>query len=159
MSDSSPPSTAIAGGCNCGAVRFEIAAPPVSALACWCRRCQRRTGSGGGPNARTADGTFRLLGDAAAVGVWDPGDGGWEKVFCNRCGSQICSRDPGDRARVSVRFGAFDQAPEIALGAHPFVADAAPWGQPPDDGLPRYPERAPADLGGSHADPGDPAAG
>ena len=145
------PALALTGGCNCGAVRFEVTEPLRSALACWCRRCQRRTGSGGGSNARTVDGSFRLLGEEAAVGAWDPGDGGWEKVFCNRCGSQICSRDPGDHAKVSVRFGAFDEEPAVALGGHQFTAYAAPWGQPPDDGLPRYPERAPADAGGSRA--------
>lgn len=146
----SEPATSITGGCNCGAVRFEVSEPLVSALACWCRRCQRRTGAGGGPNARTARGSFRLVGEEDVVGAWDPGDGGWEKVFCNRCGSQICSRDPGDPAKVSVRFGALDEEPGIAVSAHQFTAYAAPWGQPPDDGLPRYPERAPVDAGGSH---------
>ena len=140
----SAPAIPITGGCNCGAVRFEVSEPLVAGLACWCRRCQRRTGTGGSPGARTAPGSFRLLGEADAVGVWDPGDGGWEKVFCRRCGSQICSRDPGERAKVSVRFGAFDEDPGIRVSAHQFTAYAAPWGQPPDDGLPRYPERAPA---------------
>jgi hypothetical protein len=153
----SDPVLPLTGGCNCGAVRFEVDEPLVSALACWCRRCQRRTGAAGGPNARTALGSFRLVGDPAAVGVWDPGDGGWEKVFCNRCGSQICSRDPADSAKASVRFGAFDEDPGIAVSAHQFTAFAAPWGQPPDDGLPRYPERAPADAGGSHPDAGNAA--
>lgn len=147
----SDPALALTGGCNCGAVRFEVTEPLQGAIACWCRRCQRRSGTGGGPNARTADGSFRLLGDEAALGVWDPGDGGWEKVFCNRCGSQICSRDPADHDKVSVRFGAFAEDPGIRISAHQFTAYAAPWGQPPDDGLPRYPERAPADAGGSHA--------
>jgi hypothetical protein len=146
----SDPALPLTGGCNCGAVRFEVTEPPISALECWCRRCQRRTGSGSGPNARTSSGSFRFVGGEEAVGAWDPGDGGWEKLFCNRCGSQICSRDPGDHAEVSVRFGAFDEDPGIRVGAHQFVAYAAPWAQPPDDGLPRYPERAPADAGGSH---------
>jgi hypothetical protein len=142
----------LSGGCNCGAVRFEVTEPLVSALACWCRRCQRRTGAGGGQNARTVPGSFRRLGDAEALAVWDPGDGGWEKVFCGRCGSHICSRDPGDAGLVSVRFGAFDEDPGIRISAHQFTAYAAPWAPPPDDGLPRYPERAPAVAGGSHGD-------
>lgn len=142
-----PPLT---GGCNCGAVRFEVTEPLLGALACWCRRCQRRTGAGGGANARTAPGSFRLLAGEEAIAVWDPGDGGREKVFCGRCGSQICSRNPADRDQVSVRFGAFDEDPGIRISAHQYTAYAAPWAQPPDDGLPRYPERAPAAAGGSH---------
>jgi hypothetical protein len=153
----SDPAPVLTGGCNCGAVRFEVSEPLQSALQCWCRRCQRRSGAGSGPNARTAPGSFRFLGGGEdAVEAWDPGDGGWEKVFCRRCGSQICSRDPGDHSKVSVRFGVFDQDPGIRITAHQFTAFAAPWARPPDDGLPQYPERAPAAAGGSHAAAGDP---
>lgn len=153
MSDSSLP---ITGGCNCGAVRFEVSEPPLSALQCWCRRCQRRTGTGSGPNARTASGSFRIVSSREELGVWDPGDGGWSKVFCRRCGSQICSWDPADESKVSVRFGAFDGDPGIRVSAHQFTAYAAPWAQPPDDGLPHYPERAPAGAGGSHGEADSP---
>jgi hypothetical protein len=140
----------ITGGCNCGAVRFEISQPLVAAVTCWCKRCQRRSGTGSAPNARTVPGSFRLVSGAEAATAWDPGDGGWEKVFCGRCGSQVCSRDPADHDRVGVRFGALDGDPGIRPGAHQFTAYAAAWAPVPDDGLPRYPERAPADAGGSH---------
>jgi hypothetical protein len=30
------------GGCNCGAVRFEVTEPLVAATHCHCTRCQRR---------------------------------------------------------------------------------------------------------------------
>ena len=33
----------ITGGCGCGAVRFEVWKPFVSAAYCHCTRCQRRT--------------------------------------------------------------------------------------------------------------------
>jgi hypothetical protein len=147
-----PEPTVLTGGCNCGAVRFEVTAPLASALNCWCKRCQRRSGIGGGPNARTVDGSFAFVGDTTALAGWDPGDGGWEKMFCGRCGSHLCARDQADHSRVVVRFGAFDEDPGIRPGLHQYVAYAAPWAPPPDDGLPRYPERAPA-AGGSHPDP------
>ena len=35
----------LTGGCGCGAVRFEVERPFVSAGYCHCTRCQRRTGS------------------------------------------------------------------------------------------------------------------
>ena len=34
----------LTGGCNCGAVRFEITEPLFGARYCHCTRCQRRTG-------------------------------------------------------------------------------------------------------------------
>ena len=42
----SEPSLPLTGGCGCGAVRFEITAPLVSAVYCHCTRCQRRSGAG-----------------------------------------------------------------------------------------------------------------
>jgi hypothetical protein len=33
------------GGCLCGAIRYHIAAPPVEALYCHCRICQRAHGA------------------------------------------------------------------------------------------------------------------
>ena len=37
----------LTGRCNCGAVRFELTEPLLGASYCHCKRCQRRTGSGG----------------------------------------------------------------------------------------------------------------
>jgi hypothetical protein len=42
-----------------------------------------------------------------------------------------------------VRLGAFDADPGVRPGIRQFVAYAAPWEPIPDDGLPRFPERAP----------------
>ena len=36
----------LTGGCNCGAVRYEVSKPLVRASYCHCKRCQRRSGSG-----------------------------------------------------------------------------------------------------------------
>jgi hypothetical protein len=33
------PDLPLTGGCNCGAVRFEVTAPLVAASYCHCRRC------------------------------------------------------------------------------------------------------------------------
>ena len=35
-----------AGGCTCGAIRYEITAEPVRSFQCQCRDCQRDTGGG-----------------------------------------------------------------------------------------------------------------
>jgi hypothetical protein len=129
----------LTGGCACGEVRFDIAEPLVGALYCHCKRCQRRTGTAFSVSGATAPGSFRFVAGEDLVSVWDPGDGGWEKLFCNRCGGHLASRR---EETLSVRFGALDGDPGIRPAAHQFVTYAAPWEPLPDDGLPRYPERA-----------------
>ena len=48
---SSDASLPLTGGCGCGAVRFELSAPPVAAVYCHCTRCQRRTGTSSAASA------------------------------------------------------------------------------------------------------------
>jgi hypothetical protein len=134
----------LTGGCNCGAVRFEVTAPLLGAVYCHCTRCQRRTGTAASANARAAPGSFRIVAGEERLRAWKPADGA-EKWFCGGCGSALFSRQPEDHSRVGVRLGAFDGDPGIRPSAHQFVAYAAPWEPIPDDGLPRFPEARVAD--------------
>jgi hypothetical protein len=129
----------LTGGCGCGAVRFEVDAPLVSASYCHCTRCQRRTGTAASANAGTRPGSFRLVAGAEHVRAWAP-EGGFEKAFCGLCGSALFSRDPENPERIGVRLGAFDRDPGVRPQWHQFVAYAAPWEPLLDDGLPRHPE-------------------
>lgn len=136
------PQMPIVGGCNCGAVRFQIDRPFESASYCHCTRCQRRTGAGSSANARAVPGSFRIIEGERSLAAWKP-DRGAEKWFCALCGSALFSVLRGDPDRIGVRLGAVDGDPGIRPQAHQFVAFAAPWEAIADDGLPRYSERAP----------------
>jgi hypothetical protein len=133
--------TPLTGGCGCGAVRFALDAPPVGAVYCHCTRCQRRTGSAASASARVAPGSVRVVAGEEHVRAWAP-EGGNEKLFCDACGSALFTRRPGGPI-ASVRLGSFDADPGVRPGARQFTAYAAPWEPIPDDGLPRFAERAP----------------
>jgi hypothetical protein len=129
----------LTGGCNCGAVRFEVSAPLVAASYCHCRRCQRRSGAGASPNAHPAPGTFRIVTGEDRLRVWKP-DGGGEKWFCGTCGSSLFGRNPSHADPIGIRMGTFDDDPGIRPSVRQFVTYAAPWEPIPDDGLPRHAE-------------------
>ncbi len=135
----SEPSPTITGGCLCGAVRFEVTAPFVSALYCHCTRCQRRSGTAASANARVSEDSFRIVVGEDRIRSFKPEDGA-EKCFCVDCGSALFTRFPG---MIGVRMGTLDSDPGIRPSYRQFVAYAAPWEPIPDDGLPRYPERWP----------------
>ena len=135
------PDAPLTGRCNCGAVSYEVNGPLLSASDCHCTRCQRRTGAGASANARAQPGSFRITAGEDQLRAWKP-ERGWEKWFCGECGSAMFSRDPDDPDQVGIRMGTLDVDPGIRPGHHQFVAYAAPWESIPDDGLPRYPERA-----------------
>jgi hypothetical protein len=54
MPQAEPPT----GGCNCGAVRYEVTEPLAIASYCHCRRCQRRSGAAASANAHPRAGAF-----------------------------------------------------------------------------------------------------
>ena len=125
----------------CGEVRFEIDQPFVSAGYCHCTRCQRRTGTASSCSARVVPGSLQVTNGADVLAAYEPGEGGFDKFFCSRCGSALWSRHPVDHDVVSVRLGAIDGDPGIRPSYRQFVAFAAPWEQLPDDGLERFPDR------------------
>jgi hypothetical protein len=131
----------LTGGCACGAVRFEVTKPLVSASYCHCTRCQRRTGTAASAQARIEPGSLRITSGEDLIRSYDPPDG-FSKMFCSACGSALWSRHPTEDV-MSVRLGAFDTDPGIRPSYRQFVAYAAPWEEIPDDGLPRYPEGRP----------------
>lgn len=135
--------TPITGACGCGAVRFEVIEPFVSALYCHCTRCQRRTGTAASANARAEPGSVRITDGIEELRVWAP-EGGFEKLFCGQCGSALFSRPAGQEEIGGVRLGALDGDPGVRPQWHQYVAYAAPWEEIPDDGLPRYDEARPA---------------
>jgi hypothetical protein len=136
-------STPLTGGCGCGAVRFELTAPPVSAIYCHCTRCQRRTGTAAAVSARVEPGSVRILQGEDRLRRWTPGEG-LAKAFCAECGSAVFAEYRDGRGVAAVRMGAFDSDPGVRPSARQFTAYAAPWEPIPDDGLPRHPERMPA---------------
>lgn len=132
---------ALTGSCLCGGVRFEITEPLVSASYCHCTRCQRRSGTAASVQARVEPGSLRVTSGDELIRAYDPGDGGFLKLFCSQCGSALWSKSPEDPEVMSVRLGVFDSDPGIRPSYRQFVAYAAPWEPIPDDGLARYPER------------------
>src|SRR5271167_2502735 len=49
------------GGCQCGAIRYEITGPPAAVYACHCTECQRQSGSAFAMAAVIPQAHFRIV--------------------------------------------------------------------------------------------------
>ena len=134
------PELPLTGHCLCGAVAYEISEPLENAGYCHCTRCQRRTGTAASAQARIPRGALTITSGEDAIRAYDPGGGGFEKLFCSLCGSALFSRNPQDRGMMSVRLGGLDSDPGVTMEWRQFLNYSAPWEAVPDDGVPRYPE-------------------
>src|SRR4249920_3071021 len=109
----------LTGGCNCGAVRYEVTEPLVAAGYCHCRRGQRRSGTAASVNAHPAPGAFRVVAGEERLRVWKPERGG-EKWFCGDCGSSIFGRNLSHSESIGVRMGKFDTDPGVRPSVRAF---------------------------------------
>jgi hypothetical protein len=137
MGDSPSTADPLHGSCLCGAVRFAVTAPFLSASYCHCTHCQRRTGTGSSANARVPRAGFRLLAGEEQLRSFTP-PGGRPKAFCATCGSALFSGALTDE-QVAVRLGTLEGDPGIRPDHRQYVDSAVTWEEIPDDGLPRYP--------------------
>ncbi len=112
------------GGCQCGAVRYELARAPRRASICHCRMCQRATGSYFAPLANVEMTDFRLTRGELAVYRSSPVA---ERGFCASCGSPLTfhytelddisvaipSLDDPDAVAPEKQFGAESMSPHF----------------------------------------------
>lgn len=131
----------LVGTCLCGGVRFEVSEPFLATSQCHCEFCKRISGGYGTVSGRARTEWIAVLEGEELLRSYTP-EGGSAKTFCSICGSNLFGGGWPEREFASVRLPAFgpdyDRKPE----AHTFVRSAAAWEILPDDGLPRFDERA-----------------
>lgn len=123
-----------AGGCLCGAVRFEAAGAPLWAAHCHCQSCRRSTGApfatfAGFPADRVA-----VTAGAPATYASSPGV---RRSFCGGCGTPIAyeaDRFPGE---IHLYVCTLDGPAAVTPIEHVHAGEQLSWLHL-DDGLPRY---------------------
>lgn len=118
------------GGCECGAVRYEVVDEFRYAANCHCSRCRAATGSAFKPFAGIERAKLLVTrGEDALLIVGEPDA---NHTRCAACGSLLYSV-VRDGEYVHVAMGSLSDAPSIAPTEHIHVASKAPWFEITDD--------------------------
>ena len=128
----------LAGGCRCGAVRYEVADAFVYAANCHCSGCRAATGSAFKPFAGIEREKLAITEGHASLTVIGEEDA--NDTRCAACGCFLFSV-VREGAWVHVAMGSLIDAPSIRPGSHIFVGSKAPWFEITDD-LPQHEEYA-----------------
>jgi hypothetical protein len=128
----------IAGGCLCGACRYETSAEPINIRACHCRLCQKAIGASF--NARVLVPLDTLAVDGP-VG-WFSSSDALERGFCPRCGTTLFSKRASANI-VGLTMGSLDDPDRFFPAEHIWVSSKQAWLTLADD-LPCHEEGAPA---------------
>ncbi len=131
--------TTYAGGCGCGAIRYEITAEPLFALFCHCRDCQRETGGACASVMGVAASAFAVTRGAARTSSVIGGSGKEVlRAFCGDCGSPLYGLPAARPDLVTVRAGSLDDPSVFRPTRHIFTVQAQPWDHM-DPSLPKLP--------------------
>ena len=115
-------STWRAGGCHCGAVRFEAALPDaVEAQACNCSMCDKV----GFVHLIVPESRFRLLSGQGEMTSYRFNTGVAEHLFCKTCGVKSFYRPRSNPDGWSVNARCLDEAD--ALDIHVEAFDGRNW--------------------------------
>ena len=127
----------VTGGCQCGAVRYSIAADAPKGYACHCRECQKQSASAFGVSVPVAEEDFAITGETQ---IWSrPTDSGGvtDCHFCPKCGSRLYHAGREGRDWITVKGGSLDDPSAIDFVANIWVKRAVPWIKRPE-GLPEW---------------------
>jgi hypothetical protein len=113
----------LAGGCQCGAVRYRLIAEPTGVNICHCRMCQKASG---GPIMAFGGGKLDQL-------IWTRGapkifisSSIAERGFCAECGTPLTYR-MFERDRISVTLGSLDEPDAVPPTIQFGVESKVPW--------------------------------
>ena len=136
-----PSAFPIEGGCDCGHVRYRMAAAPLFVHCCHCRWCQRESGASFALNAMIeADRVTELGGAPELVRTPSPSGAGQLIARCPRCRIALWSHYSGAGPLVKfVRVGTLDDPDRLPPDIHIFTATKQPWVVLPP-GVPAVPE-------------------
>jgi hypothetical protein len=146
------------GGCLCGQVRFQVSTLPIWVTVCYCRFCQKATGSDHMVEPIFKREAFGIIeGTAQVFTLQSQGSGQDVNVhFCGNCGTKLALTFARWPDRLGIYAGTFDDPGWFTMTPHNtkhiFTAEAArgtviPAGFPvfqrhaaENDGTPRTPE-------------------
>jgi hypothetical protein len=126
--------TVHAGGCLCGAVRYETQGPPRFVCICHCESCRRATGGGMVPWATFREPAFRLTGGVLATRRMPAGA---TRGHCASCGTSITYQHVERPGELDITLASLDDPASFTPVAHIWVEDKLPWLKIADD-LPQY---------------------
>lgn len=138
------PEFPVAGGCQCGAVRYELTAPPLTVYNCHCKDCQRLSGAGWSMSMPVLRKHLRLL-SGSLVAHDKTADSGRvvRRHLCAACGTGMWNEPLSAPDLLVVRAGTLDDMGWLAPVGNIWTKSRVPWagidpalpafdGQPPD---------------------------
>ena len=124
----------MAGGCLCGAVRYEVERPGEGVSHCHCEMCRKASGAAFVTWLGVAHDKFCYI-QGLPASHRSPEIA--SHSFCAACGSQFQFEYHGTHDHTHVSVGSLDQPERVTPECHIWVQSRIPWADY-TDGLPEF---------------------
>ncbi|GIK95968.1 MAG: hypothetical protein BroJett029_01770 [Alphaproteobacteria bacterium] len=115
------------GGCQCGAVRYDVTGPPLETYVCHCLECRKQSSSAFGISVIVRSADVRLL--QGELRRWSRAADSGRTVdcfFCPRCGSRVWHGDKDRGGTVSIKGGSLDLVVDLRHAVHIWTSRKLP---------------------------------
>jgi hypothetical protein len=130
------------GGCQCGNVRYECDAEPLSLYVCHCTECRHQSSSAFGMSLAMPAGTIRVT--KGTPKFWTRLANSGRRLrcaFCPDCGSRLW-HEALDSDYLSIKAGSLDEPVDLSKAIHIWTSRKLPGTVIPP-GAEQYPEEPP----------------
>lgn len=115
------------GGCQCGAIRYEIVRPPQETYVCHCQECRKQSASAFGISVMVRSADIRLV--QGTPRRWTRGTDSGRTLacfFCGNCGSRVWHGDKGQAHEISIKGGSLDEPVDLTDAIHIWTSRKLP---------------------------------
>ena len=121
------------GGCQCGAIRYEVVGAPLRLVVCHCTDCQRQSSSAFGMTMVVNEDAFRLNKGALKTYASKSAAGRAKLgAFCPDCGTRIYHQTEWRKGKLSVKPGTLEDTSWLKPDMHLWTRNKQPWVIIPD---------------------------
>lgn len=107
------------GGCQCGAIRYELTQAPLHLFVCHCVECRKQSGSACGIEMEVAHAAVRLVQGTPVQWRTRPFIGAQDDcTFCPTCGTRLWDRSTLTPNVLSLKAGSLDQPVDLTKAIH-----------------------------------------
>ena len=112
------------GGCQCGAVRFEVSNTPKFISCCHCTSCRKATGAAFSTWVGFNASDFSWLGREPS---YYESSTGVKRSFCTACGTPLTYQGEKWAGEIHALIGIFDQPEQFSPESEYAKEEALPW--------------------------------
>ena len=116
------------GGCQCGQIRYEIHAKPLTLYACHCQECQKQSSSAFGMSMPVPRDALIIL--KGKPKQWDRISDRGRKVscfFCENCGTRLFHQPARNPNITNIKPGTLDDTSELKPVGNIWTRSAQKW--------------------------------